>query len=143
MPDKEIPRQFRSGSPTTQAHAAHPVSAVKAATGAGRTGLPPHTRTPLRCRQCGVVDVPRVTPGTGMHAYRADCARCGAFVQFLSQHSPEERARRRQQAAMQRQPATEAQLHYLAILGDRGPQPSTKWEASQRIAQLLSQRKGA
>jgi hypothetical protein len=83
-----------------------------------------------------VVAVPRVTQGTGMHAYRADCASCGAYIKFLSQYSPEERDRRRQEAAQKRQPATPAQVHYLTALGDTDPLPANKWDAHTRIDQL-------
>jgi hypothetical protein len=44
---------------------------------------------------------------------------------------------------MKRQPAMPDQLRYLDVLGDRGPLPANKWEASQRIDHLLHQRKGA
>jgi hypothetical protein len=66
--------------------------------------------------------------------------RCHAYMQWLSPYSPEERARRRQQAVMERQPATPDQLHYLDVLGDQGPLPAHKWEASRRIDELLRRR---
>jgi len=55
--------------------------------------------------------------------------------------SPEDRARRRTQAVMERQAPSDAQVHYLRdILGDRGPLPANKWEASQRIDALKHQK---
>jgi hypothetical protein len=134
---------YSAGQVPPNADAQRPASAVPATKDAGIPPLPPHTQVPLRCRHCGALGVPVVTPGTGQHAYRADCASCGAYIQFISQYTPEERARRRQQAPMKRQPATPDQLHYLGVLGDRGPLPASKLEASQRIDSLIHQRKGA
>jgi len=149
MPDKEIPRQSPPVSPTNQVHAAgatsavpHTASDVPRATTAGITP-PPHTQVPLACRRCGVLDVPVVTAGAGQHAYLATCAHCSAYIQWLSQYAPEERERRRQQAAMQRLAPTEPQLAYLHALGDSGPPPANRAEASRRIDHLITQRKEA
>jgi hypothetical protein len=90
-----------------------------------------------------VLDIPIVTPGTGQHAYRASCAHCHAYIQWLSHHDPAEQARRRaqaKQAVMQAQAPTADQLHYLDVLGDHGPLPAHKWEASRRIDELIRRR---
>jgi hypothetical protein len=41
-------------------------------------------RTPiLPCQRCGVVDLPRVEPGTGPHVAKALCAHCHTFIKWL------------------------------------------------------------
>jgi hypothetical protein len=94
---------------------------------------------PLVCRRCGAITTPRVTPGHGPHALKANCPDCGAFMQWLSKYTPEERARRQALArleAMAKLAPTELQLQYLKALGDQGPSPANRAEASQRIDQL-------
>jgi len=98
---------------------------------------------PLACRRCGALTIPRVTPGTGPHALKANCPDCGAFMQWLSKHTPEERARRQAQArldAMGKLAPTALQLAYLTTLGDRNPPPANRAAASQRIDQLKAKK---
>ena len=94
---------------------------------------------PLACRRCGAVTIPRVTPGSGPHALKANCPECGSFMPWLSKHTPEERARRQAQArldAMAQREPTVKQLDYLRDLGDTQPAPANRAAASQRIDQL-------
>ena len=98
---------------------------------------------PLACRRCGALTIPRVTPGSGPHALKANCPECGSFMQWLSKHTPEERARRHAQArldAMGKLAPTALQLAYLTTLGDRNPPPANRAEASQRIDQLKAKK---
>ena len=37
---------------------------------------------PLACPTCGACEVPRISPGTGPHTARLDCAACGRFVKW-------------------------------------------------------------
>jgi hypothetical protein len=142
FPRPDDPRPGHRVPPPDSAAVPAALSTVLAAIPAEVTQLPPHTQAPLTCRRCSVVAVPVVTPGTGQHAYRADCSSCGAYIKFISPYSPEERARRRQQVAMERLAPTEPQLAYLKALGAVQPPPATRAQASQRIAHLLRQRKG-
>jgi len=101
----------------------------------------PSAATPaaLPCHRCGVIDTPAIGPGNGPHAFRSQCAHCGAFVQWVSQYSPAERQARRDQArqqAMAQKPPSQAQLRYLAALDDDEPQPTTMAAASSRIDAL-------
>jgi hypothetical protein len=108
--------------------------------------MPTTTPEPLVCRRCGAQTIPRVTPGSGPHALQAHCPDCGAFMQWMSTYSPEERARRQAQArldAMAKLKPTVAQLEYLAALGDRGPRPANRAEASERIDALRKKQGGA
>ena len=94
---------------------------------------------PLVCRRCAAITVPRVSPGTGPHAYRANCPHCGGFLKRLSRLTPNARARRRELArleAMQQKAATAPQLAYLKALGDTQPAPANAAEASRRIDAL-------
>ena len=105
--------------------------------------LPAHAAEPLVCRRCGAVTTPRITPGASPHAFRANCPDCGGFMQWLSKHTPEERARRQaqaQRAVMAQQAPTAKQLHYLQILGDHDAAPANKQEAADRIDELLRRR---
>ena len=98
---------------------------------------------PLACRRCGALTIPRVTPGTGPHALKANCPDCGAFMQWLSKHTPAERARRHAQArldAMAQLAPTALQLKYLKALGDTQPAPANRAAASQRIDQLKAKK---
>ena len=98
---------------------------------------------PLACRRCGAITLPRVTPGSGPHALKANCPECGSFMQWLSKHTPEERARRHAQArldAMGKLAPTALQLAYLTTLGDRNPPPANRAAASQRIDQLKAKK---
>jgi hypothetical protein len=97
----------------------------------------------ITCLQCGALGAPVVTPGTPPHPLRADCSDCGAFVQWLSRRSPEERAARRdaaRQAAMRQKAPTAAQLAYLVALRDPQPAPTTMAEAAERISALLAKK---
>jgi len=98
---------------------------------------------PLACRRCGAISTPTVSPGTGPHAYRANCPECGAFMKWLSTLTPEEQEARRAAGrwqAMATKPPTEPQLRYLRDLSDVGPPPANRAEASSRIDAL--KRKG-
>ena len=98
-----------------------------------------HSNGVLACPRCGTIDVPLLRPGAGPHALRALCGHCHAFVQWISVHTPAERAARRdvaRQAAMEHYPPSEAQLIYLQALGDIGQPPTTMAEASKRIDAL-------
>jgi hypothetical protein len=98
--------------------------------------LPGVALKPLACHRCGTFDTPRVEPGTGPHALQAMCRHCGAYLQWVSVYSPEERQARREEhrrAAMAKKPASAKQLEFLKALGDAGPVPATMDEASQRI----------
>src|SRR5262245_29899873 len=82
----------------------------------------------LVCRRCGAIDTPRLAPGSGPHAVRANCANCGRFLQWVSRHTPEARAVRRHASrlvAMAQRPPSELQCAYLQALGDNGPPPVT------------------
>jgi hypothetical protein len=39
--------------------------------------------TPLPCPACGVIDVPRLEPGTGPHVAKAVCRGCNRFLKWL------------------------------------------------------------
>jgi hypothetical protein len=107
--------------------------------------VPTYASEPLACRRCGAITIPKITPGTGPHALKANCPDCGSFMQWLSKHSPEERARRQAQArlaAMVHLEPTAPQLAYLKALGDQGTPPANRADASARIDQLLVQRRG-
>lgn len=101
------------------------------------------------CPQCGALGIPQLAPGNGPHAFRANCAHCGAFIRWVSRYTPAERAARRQQAlaeraihAMKGCPATAAQLAYLHALGHTGTPPTDRAEAHQLIAAHLARQKG-
>lgn len=101
------------------------------------------------CPHCGVVDVPKLGPGLPPHAFRATCRHCEAFVQWVSQYTPAERASRRAQAlperaihAMRGRPATTPQLALLKALGYEGTDPADRAEAHQLIARLRQQQGG-
>jgi hypothetical protein len=92
------------------------------------------------CYRCGVVDVPRIAPGKGPHAYAAQCASCGAFIRWVSRYAPAERQARREQArraAMAQRPPSPLQIAYLAAPGDADPPPANMAEASERIDAAL------
>src|SRR5438874_9919953 len=38
---------------------------------------------PLPCPTCGVLDVPRISPGTGPHVAKAVCGHCAKFIKWL------------------------------------------------------------
>jgi hypothetical protein len=96
---------------------------------------PAHATQPLPCRHCGAVAMPVLTQGTGPHAFRANCASCGRFIQRISRSSPAERARR-QAHAMATLAPTALQLQGLRALGDTLPAPVNRDEAARRIVQL-------
>jgi hypothetical protein len=99
--------------------------------------------TPLTCRHCGAIDAPILSPGSGPHAFRANCSSCAAFVQWVSALTPEERAAKRaagRRAAMAQLPASTQQLEYLKALGDSLGAPASMAEASERIDLLLAQK---
>ncbi len=95
---------------------------------------------PLACRRCGAITTPLVTPGTGPHAYKANCPDCGGFMRWLSKFTPEEQAARRESArleAIAQKPASPAQLSFLQALGDDlTTLPANMQEASERISTL-------
>lgn len=101
---------------------------------------------PRPCPRCGTIDRPTLAPGAGPHYARALCRHCGAFLQWLSQHSPEERRRKRQAARddwMARKPTSPMQLTHLKALGYRGTPPQDRAAASALIDQLRQGKGGA
>jgi hypothetical protein len=91
------------------------------------------------CHRCGVIDTPKLGPGSGPHVARALCAHCGAFLAWLSRFPLSGRQARRQQArqaAMAIKAPSPAQLDYLQALRDSSPPPTSMAEASQRIDAL-------
>ena len=56
---------------------------------------PPDATTPVTCRRCGAIDLPVVSPNAGMHAFRADCAHCGAWIRWLSKYDQATRKAKR------------------------------------------------
>jgi hypothetical protein len=98
-----------------------------------------NSQTALPCPRCGAVDIPMLSPGTGMHAIKATCSSCGRFLRWVSVLAPAERMARRLKnrlAAMQKLPPTVAQLAFLTSLGDTQEPPASMAEASGRINQL-------
>ena len=94
---------------------------------------------PEPCPRCGTIAAPTLTEGTGMHALRASCGRCGRFLLWVSILSPSERLARKMKArlqAMQAHPPSEAQIEYLKALGDKLAAPQNMGEASERIEAL-------
>lgn len=87
------------------------------------------------CPRCGVIDTPKLGPGSGPHVARALCAHCGAFLAWLSRFPLSDRQARSQQV-MAHKPPSQRQLEYLHALGDDGPPPANMAEASQRIDAL-------
>jgi hypothetical protein len=97
----------------------------------------------LPCPRCGVIDAPSIAPGTGPHAYRADCRHCNGFVRWVSKYSAAERERRKEEArrtAMAALPPTARQLDWLVDLGYRGDAPASRLAASTLIDTLQQQR---
>ena len=95
--------------------------------------------TSAACPACGTINRPAIGPGNGPHAFRARCAHCGQFIQWLSKFPLADRQARRvqaRQAAMATKPPTAHQLDYLQALGDSGPPPASMREASERIDAL-------
>src|SRR2546423_13618923 len=104
------------------------------------TPLPLHVQhmlaTTRACPRCGTIDLPALGPGAGQHWRRLCCRHCQCFLQWLSQYSDEERLarqRQRQREVMATKPPTEGQLGFLKGLGDSGPPPANRAEASERI----------
>jgi len=119
-------------------HAAVDAAVIKG-TLTNSTTQQPHLRTAPPCPKCGVIATPQIAPGNGPHAFRANCAHCGSFVQWLSKYPPAEREARRQhyrQQALAQKPASPRQLACLQALGDAGPPPENMAEASERIGNL-------
>ena len=101
---------------------------------------------PEPCPRCGAIDVPTLSAGTGPHACKASCAHCGRFLRWISLLAPSERMAHRLKArlaAMQKHPASAAQLALLLALGDTQAVPKTMAEASQRIEQLKAKNSNA
>jgi hypothetical protein len=74
-----------------------------------------------------------------MHYARLRCQHCQCFLRWVSQYADAERLARRQQwqrDAMATKPPTAPQLSYLKALGDTGPPPANRAEASARIDAL-------
>jgi hypothetical protein len=94
----------------------------------------------LPCPRCGAIDQPGIGPRRGQYSASARCQHCQAFIKWLSQYSPAERAARRQQArlaAMAQRPPSQLQLAYLHTLGSSGPPPAHMPAASEWIDALL------
>lgn len=109
--------------------------------------VPTHIRevpaTTRPCPRCGVLDTPDLGPGEGPHYARLVCRHCTGFWQWLSQYNDTERLARKQQwqrDAMAQKPPTEPQLAYLRALGDPGPLPANRQEASDRLDACLRKR---
>jgi len=100
--------------------------------------IPAHSQA-LTCRRCGCIATPLVQPGSGPHWHAAACQHCGGFMQWLSQYPPAEREARRA-VARNNAPPTAPQVAYLRALGDAGPAPVTRRDASERIGALLAAR---
>src|SRR5262245_54104052 len=99
---------------------------------------------PLVCRRCGAITAPLVTPGTGPHAFKANCPECGRFMRWVSRFSPEEQIQcrpRAKQDALARIAPTARQLDLLRTLRDTQPQPANTHEASVRIDALKDGRR--
>ena len=93
----------------------------------------------LPCLRCGAIDQPVIGPGRGQYSASARCQHCQAFIKWLSQYSPAERATRRQLArrqVMTGKPPSQLQVAYLQALEDSGPPPATMAEASERMDDL-------
>jgi hypothetical protein len=60
----------------------------------------PRPQNPMPCRHCGVIDLPDIRDGAGPHFARAICRHCGNFLTWISQHSPEVREAKRQEARL-------------------------------------------
>ena len=91
------------------------------------------------CPRCGTIARPTLVPGSGVHAIRAECSKCGRFFRWVSVLSPTERLVRKMKArlqAMQAHPPSAAQLALLQALGDTATVPETMAEASKRIDSL-------
>jgi hypothetical protein len=96
--------------------------------------------SPETCARCGVIDVPQLGPGAGPHVARWLCRHCGAFLRWASRFPSSERTTHREAArlqAMAHRPPSQAQLKYLAALGDSGSPPANMREASERIDTLV------
>ena len=111
--------------------------------------ITPNFNTPappeIACLRCGVIDVPRIGPGSGPHAARLSCDHCGAFLRWLPRpRTAEERAEKdtksglRRSACIRQKPPTSQQIQYLQRLGYRGPRPANRLAASDLIAGLVS-----
>jgi hypothetical protein len=121
-------------------HAPDPLQAPAPTTTRASSTLPAHIQTllatALPCPRCGVIDRPALGPGAGMHYARLRCQHCQCFLRWVSQYADAERLARRQQGqrhAMATKPPTAPQLAYLRGLGDTGPPPANRQEASERI----------
>ena len=93
----------------------------------------------LPCPRCSAIDQPVIGPGRGQYSASARCQHCQAFIKWLSQYSPAERATRRQLArrqVMTGKPPSQLQVACLQALGDSGPPPATMAEASERMDDL-------
>lgn len=100
----------------------------------------PQRAAPIACHHCGVLAIPRVTRGTGPHAFRANCPHCGKFLRWVSRYSHEERVHRREQfrrEALAQLLPTPKQLAYLLTLGYTGDMPANREAASAAIDRLL------
>src|SRR5262249_19746655 len=100
---------------------------------------------PLPCYRCGTIDAPRLAPGTGPHALRANCPHCGAFLRWIRRYPSQEHARRREAARREviaQKPPSQLQFAYLRPVRPSGPPPAHMAEASMLIDALLSARRG-
>src|SRR5262249_54970900 len=100
---------------------------------------------PLPCYRCGTIDAPRLAPGTGPHALRANCPHWGPFRRWTRPSPSQEPPRRREAARREviaQKPPSQLQLAYLQALRHSGPPPAHMAEASMLIDALLSARRG-
>lgn len=125
------------------ARAGHP--GASGAVAGGNASGHPGTPEAEACRYCGAIGVPLLSPGSGPHACQASCQHCGRHLRWVSVLAPAERLARKTRArlaAMSKYPPTQAQLDYLKALGDRLSAPESMAEASERIDDLVQQRRG-
>src|SRR5262252_685987 len=106
-----------------------PASPTEARTGPGA----PLARS---CPRCGTVDTPVIGPGSGPHTASARCRHCGAFLQWLSTKTPEQRQAKRRETLARFAPSA-SQRRFLVYLGYCGPLPQSMLEASDAIDALL------
>ena len=97
----------------------------------------------LICHRCGVEDRPDVhlcEPG-GVHHAAAACTHCGCWLRWLPKPRTEEEQVARREKAMTYAPPSQAQLAFLAALGETTTPASMK-EASDLIERRLAERAG-
>jgi hypothetical protein len=103
------------------------------------------TAGPVRtCTRCCYKGPVRIAAGSGPHGASLWCVVCGQSLgwQRKGERTAAEHAARQayfRQKALEQKPATPAQLAFLRALRDPEPPPENRWEAMQRITQLVQQ----